>query len=234
MTRVLLYTDQPVLAKGFAAIMSAVADFDLIGVCYAPALLAETLVSAKPELALIDLNEEITLETLADLRRRAPDVRLILWVRAIPLELAYQTIRLGVHGILRKTLSPDVMIKCLQRVAAGEYWFEEALGARLDEAEVVPLSRREAQLVNLLAHGYKNKEIASALGISEGTIKVYLSKLYRKLGVKDRYELALYGLRSGNLTQLGFAHPSHPRRGPQAAAKSPVLVLDRTGGGRIG
>jgi len=234
MIRVLLYTDQPVLAKGFAAIMSGVAEFDLVGVCYASAMLAETLASAKPELALIDLNEEITLETLADVRRRAPDVRLILWVRAIPLELAYQTIRLGVHGILRKTLSPDVMIKCLQRVAAGEYWFEEALGARLDEAEVVPLSRREAQLVNLLAQGYKNKEIAYTLGISEGTIKVYLSKLYRKLGVKDRYELALYGLRSGNLTQLGFAHPSQPRRRLQAAVKSPVLVLDRTGSGRVG
>jgi hypothetical protein len=82
--------------------------------------------------------------------------------------------------------------------------------------------------------GYKNKEIAYTLGISEGTIKVYLSKLYRKLGVKDRYELALYGLRSGNLTQLGFAHPSQPRRGPQAAVKSPVLVLDRTGSGRMG
>ncbi|MCS7314515.1 MAG: response regulator transcription factor [Bryobacterales bacterium] len=230
MTRVLLYTDQPVLAKGFAAIMSSVAEFDLIGVCYASALLAETLASTKPDIALIDLNEEITLEGLADARRRAPNVRIVLWVRAIPLELAYQTIRLGVHGILRKTLSPDVMIKCLQRVAAGEYWFEEALGARLEDAEVVPLSRREAQLVNLLAQGYKNKEIAYALGISEGTIKVYLSRLYRKVGVKDRYELALYGLRSGDLAQMGYAHPAQPRRGPQAESKAPVLVLERAGG----
>jgi len=234
MTRVLLYTDQPVLAKGFAAIMSTVAEFDLVGVCYASALLADTLVSSRPELALIDLNEDITLEALGDLRRRAPEVRLILWVRSIPLELAYQTMRLGIHGLLRKTLGPEVMIKCLQKVAAGEYWFEEALSARLDDAEVVPLSRRESQLVSLLAQGYKNKEIAYALAISEGTIKVYLSKLYRKLGVKDRYELALYGLRSGHLTQLGFAQPGQARPGPQSVAKRPVIVMDRAGGGRAG
>ncbi len=234
MTRVLLYTDQPVLAKGFSAIMSSVAEFDLIGVCYASALLTDTVVSTRPELVLIDLNEDITLEALGELRRRAPEVRLILWVRAIPLELAYQTMRLGVHGILRKTLGPEVMIQCLKKVAVGEYWFEEALSSRLDDTEVVPLSRREAQLVSLLAQGYKNKEIAYALAISEGTIKVYLSKLYRKLGVKDRYELALYGLRSGNLAQLGFAHPGQPRRGPQAAVKPPVIVMDRAGGTRAG
>ncbi len=71
MTRVLLYTDQPVLAKGFSAIMSSVAEFDLIGVCYASALLTDTVVSTRPELVLIDLNEDITLEALGELRRRA-------------------------------------------------------------------------------------------------------------------------------------------------------------------
>lgn len=230
MTRVLLYTDQPILAKGFAAIMSSVAEFDVVGICYASALLTESVLSNRPELVLIDLNEDITLEALADLRRRAPEVRLVLWVRAIPLELAYQTMRLGVHGILRKTLGPEVMIQCLRKVAAGEYWFEEALSARLDDADLVPLSRREAQLVSLLAQGYKNKEIAYTLGISEGTIKVYLSKLYRKLGVKDRYELALYGLRSGAIAELSLGREAQARRAPQTAGKPAVVVMERAGG----
>jgi DNA-binding NarL/FixJ family response regulator len=60
----------------------------------------------------------------------------------------------------------------------------------------VLLTRREAQLTTLLAHGLKNKEIAAALDVSEGTVKVYMSKLFQKLGVKDRFELALYGLKN--------------------------------------
>ena len=63
------------------------------------------------------------------------------------------------------------------------------------------LTRREGQLVSLLSQGLKNKEIATALTISEGTVKVYLSRLFQKLGVKDRFELALYGLK--NLTPGG-------------------------------
>jgi DNA-binding CsgD family transcriptional regulator len=58
------------------------------------------------------------------------------------------------------------------------------------------LTRREGQLVTLLAQGLKNKEIATSLNISEGTVKVYLSRLFQKLGVKDRFELALYGLKN--------------------------------------
>ncbi len=61
---------------------------------------------------------------------------------------------------------------------------------------MVRLSRREGQLVTLLSHGLKNKEIAQCLGISEGTVRVYLSKLYLKIGVNDRFELALFGLRN--------------------------------------
>src|SRR5450432_2214071 len=57
-------------------------------------------------------------------------------------------------------------------------------------------TRSEGQLVTLLAQGLKNKEIATALNISEGTVKVYLSRLFQKLGVKDRFELALYGLKN--------------------------------------
>ncbi len=181
----------------------------------------------KPDVLLLDLSDEISLEALADLRRRAPESRIVLWVRSISLELAYQTMRLGVHGILRKTLSAEVMLQCLGKVARGEYWFEEALSSRVEDAEVVSLSRRESQLVSLLAQGLKNKEIAYNLGISEGTIKVYLSKLYRKLGVKDRYELALYGLRHSAGAQLAAGEPA--RRGEaghgRAAGRSPAVVL---------
>jgi DNA-binding CsgD family transcriptional regulator len=91
-------------------------------------------------------------------------------------------------------------------VAEGELWFDKSLTASFLTARTVTLTNRESQLVMLLAQGLKNKEIAHALNISEGTVKVYLSRLFQKVGVKDRFELALYGLRNlQNLQAFGAA-----------------------------
>jgi two-component system response regulator DesR len=97
---------------------------------------------------------------------------------------------LGVRGILRKTLPTELQVKCLQKVQAGELWFEKALTDSFLCARRVALTQREGQLVSLLSQGLKNKEIATTLMISEGTVKVYLSRLFQKVGVKDRFELA--------------------------------------------
>jgi DNA-binding CsgD family transcriptional regulator len=133
---------------------------------------------------------------------------------------------LGVRGILRKTLPADLQVKCLQKVNEGELWFEKALTDSFLAAKRVVLSQREGQLITLLSHGLKNKEIASTLQISEGTVKVYLSRLFQKVGVKDRFELALFGLK--NLT-AGHAQPSekpsHLNNAPIPHLRS--LVLER-------
>jgi DNA-binding CsgD family transcriptional regulator len=114
---------------------------------------------------------------------------------------------LGVRGILRKTLPMDLQIKCLQKVHAGELWFEKALTDSFLSARRIALTRREGQLVTLLSQGLKNKEIATALSISEGTVKVYLSRLFQKVGVKDRFELALFGLKNLTTGQLPIRQP---------------------------
>jgi DNA-binding CsgD family transcriptional regulator len=119
-------------------------------------------------------------------------------VNTISTELAFQAMGLGVRGILRKTLPAELQVKCLRKVQAGELWFEKALTDSFLCARRVALTQREGQLVSLLSQGLKNKEIATTLSISEGTVKVYLSRLFQKVGVKDRFELALFGLK--NLT----------------------------------
>jgi DNA-binding NarL/FixJ family response regulator len=97
-------------------------------------------------------------------------------------------------------VNTDLIVKCLQRVHQGEFWFEKALTDSFLLSTCIPLTKREGQLVLLLSQGMKNKEIATELLITEGTVKVYLSKLFQKVGVKDRFELALYGLK--NLTTV--------------------------------
>jgi len=125
----------------------------------------------------------------------------VLWAREISTEWAFQVIELGVRGILAKTLPSDLQIKCLHKVYEGELWLAKSLTENLLAGKSISLTRREGQLVGALAQGLKNKEIAELLGITEGTVKVYLSRLFHKVGVKDRFELALYGLKNLGVTE---------------------------------
>jgi len=93
---------------------------------------------------------------------------------------------LGVRGILRKTLPTETLLRCLTRVMDGELWFEKALTDSIMSARRYSLTRREGQLVSLLSQGLKNKEIATALNISEGTVKNHLTNIFTKLGAVDR------------------------------------------------
>lgn len=196
MARVAAFTDEPVLSKGLADVMKEEAGLTLVSVFESLSGIISKLEVLKPDVLMMDLTPEVTFGVLTELRHALPECSLVLWVRSISKELAYQAMEIGVRGILRKVSPQDVMIKCLQKVAEGDLWFEKTLTASFLGSKAVTLTKRERQLVNLLAQGLKNKEIASMLFISEGTVKVYLSRLFHKVGVKDRFELALYGLKN--------------------------------------
>ncbi len=227
MVRILLYSTVPVVSKGFAVLLSAVPEFDLVAVCSDERQLCQGMAAAAPDLAIIDLDDETPLDRLFELQREgAEPARIVLWVQSISPELAYQSMRQGVRGILRKSLGGDVIVRCLQRVAAGESWFEEDLTASFSTIRTVRLTQRESQLLSLVSQGFKNKEIASALLIAEPTVKVYLSHLFRKVGAKDRLELALYGLRNvitGQVTVMGGGRPA---RSGANAGRLPELVRE--------
>jgi DNA-binding NarL/FixJ family response regulator len=227
MTRVLLHSDQPILAKGLEAVLASVPNFELqTSPAGVPALL-ESLAQFRPEILLLDLTPEVSFNMLSDLKGSMQSCKVVLWVNNISTELAFQAMGLGVRGILRKTLPADLQIKCLQKVHEGELWFEKALTDSFLTAKRVVLTQREGQLVSLLAQGLKNKEIASTLLISEGTVKVYLSRLFQKVGVKDRFELALFGLKNLTMTQGGSAEKQPIRSvGPHIPGLR-SLVLDR-------
>jgi DNA-binding NarL/FixJ family response regulator len=196
MASVLLCTDEPILAEGLTRILSASEGLELVSWCPELSGLGEKVERYKPELLLIDLTSDVNFAVLSSLHQVARQARIVLWVHSISTELALQAMSLGIRGILRKTLPTETLMRCLTRVHEGELWFERALTDSIMTARRYSLTRREGQLVTLLAQGLKNKEIAGALNISEGTVKVYLSRLFQKLGVKDRFELALYGLKN--------------------------------------
>lgn len=228
MARVLLYSAVPITTKGFAVVLSSAPEFDLVTVCSSSAQLPQAVALTEPDVVIIDMDEETSFDRLLDIRRTmSARSKVILWIHAITPELAYQAMRLGVRGILRKSLGTDVLLKCLQKVADGECWFEEALTSSFLEMRAICLTRRESQLVSLVSQGLKNKEIADALFIAEPTVKIYLSRLFRKVGAKDRFELALYGLRNmitGQVNLLGGGSRPVVQLGPPR--RPPVLVVE--------
>jgi len=143
---------------------------------------------------------------IPELLRVTPNVKLI--VQAIGSDEA-QTVELyrrGVRGIISRSISPDLLVRCVRRIATGETWIDNqavnwvieayrAQAAALVSPRTQPrLSPKETAIITCITQGKRNKEIAFQLGTTEQVIKNYLRKIYDKLGVSDRLELALYCL----------------------------------------
>lgn len=208
MIRVAVFTDEPILAEGLKSLFCHEGDFELIWLANGPDQLTELAAAHKPDVLLVDAAAPLTLGLLAALRLSVPDCKLAVMVRAMPPEQAFQAIELGVRGILYKTRPLNELPGCLRRIASGELIFDQRLTQQfpsLESLERVELTPRESQLLTLLTHGMKNRQMAAALSITEGTVKVYLSRLYHKTGLRDRHQLALYGVRSAPVMG-GFQH----------------------------
>ena len=192
MIRVLVLTDQPVLARGFQETLTA-AGIQLASVGDPSTETAGAPKTPAAELVLLDLTGEFTFETLADTHARMPGCNLVIRVGPISRELVFQALEYGVRGILPLQLSPENLIRSIERIANGEMVIEVTdAGFETVGDKRVTFSEREKQVVELLAQGLKNKEIATAMQLAEGTVKVYLSRLFKKTKVRDRFELMLY------------------------------------------
>ena len=201
--RLIMFCDEPLVAEAMANVFKGAEDIEVTRTLQRASDAAPAVVQFQPDVLLLCLTPEIHIGVIRQLRQAAPDCRIVLWVHSISKELAHQAMEMGVRGILRRTDSPEMILKCLRKVQEGELWFDRILTSSFMACRRVRLTRREGQLARLLAAGLKNKEIASELSISEGTVKVYLSRLFDKVGAKDRYELALFSLR--NLQGLALA-----------------------------
>jgi DNA-binding NarL/FixJ family response regulator len=147
-----------------------------------------------------------SVDAIPEIMRLAPNVKLIL--QATPADEAntVELYRRGVRGIISRSISPDLLVKCVRKIVAGETWIDNQSvnwvieAYRVQAAALVSprsqprLSPKELQIITCITQGKRNKEIAYQLGTTEQVIKNHLRKIYDKLGVSDRLELALYCL----------------------------------------
>ena len=168
----------------------------------------EMAARAAPNLILLDLDlgGENALAFLTQLQETAPTARILVLTGLRDTDAHRQAVQLGAMGVVLKEHAPDVLIKAIEKVHAGEIWLDRPTMGRMlremsgrDEKEIDPevakigsLTQREREVVALIAEGLKNKQIAQRLFISETTVTHHLSSVYSKLGVSDRLELVIY------------------------------------------
>src|SRR3569623_174304 len=143
---------------------------------------------------------------IPDLLRVAPDAKLIVQALGSDEAQTVELYRRGVRGIISRSISPDLLVRCVRRIATGETWIDNQAVNWVIEASRAPaaalvsprpqprLSPKETAIITSITQGKPKKEIAFQLGTTEQVIKNYLRKIYDKLGVSDRLELALYCL----------------------------------------
>jgi DNA-binding NarL/FixJ family response regulator len=202
---------QPLVAEGLKSVLEERPEFELAAWCRDLSAFSDRLSSGSIDIALIDCASRVGLAEIRNLQRVAGRSSIVLWGEQLSPEFALHAMECGVRGFLPGCTSIEGSIAALQAVWAGQPFCGDELMRDLLFGRRVTLTRREGQLASLLSQGLKNKELAATLGITEGTVKVYLSRLFRKVGVKDRFELALFALKNLNNGESS-APPQHPQR----------------------
>ena len=170
-------------------------------------------------------------DAVSDLLRQTVKCRLVVVLQEPDQELTLELFRRGAHGIVCREVEPETLVDCLRKVAAGEPWLEpRAIAWVLDAFRTqglrptgsrpkVQLTPKESLIVSCVTQGMKNKEIALRVGTTEQVVKNYLRKVYDKLGVADRLELALYCLNHRVVHNEVPPKPAEPTNGtaPEAA-----------------
>ena len=220
---ILLWTQQPFVGRGLAEVLRDRPEYDLVDCCDNLAAALDGVKAAQPALVLVYLTARVSLSEIRALRSAADRAQVILWGEGLTGEFAFQAMQLGVRGILASTVSVDGLLAALANIQRGVLCFERELMDSMLAQTRVALTKRQGQIVSLVAQGFKNKEIASAMGITEGTVKVYLYKLFRKLGMNDRLDMALYGLKNLFVAEAGAADSFGPRSLPPQARERPQL-----------
>ena len=204
------YAAAPVATIGLRAVLETEADFRVMDTSSSLDDLETRLRDNPPDLLLLEVAPKVDVNALHRIVAITPRTAVILWFDHISAEYLTQSISLGVLGALSRNSSIGTYLECFQTVARGYTWIDREASQKIHSTIRVALAPRERHVVGLIAQGLTNKEIAWSLGITEGTVKVYLSKLFDKVGVSDRLELALLALR--NLTaNIGDAG-NRPRR----------------------
>ncbi len=197
--RILLADDHPMISTAIEALLRDT-QFEIVGMAATGEQALQKVEELNPDILLLDLQMPggTGMDVLGRVRSNGSKIKVILLTAAIDDGSLVEAKTLKVQGMVLKNSDPAYLLECLERVSRGGRWVDPELADRskelaetLGDRESPSLSPRERQLISLVRKGLRNREIADQLGVTEGTIKVYLHAVFEKLGVNSRTELAI-------------------------------------------
>jgi DNA-binding NarL/FixJ family response regulator len=201
--RILIADDHPILREGLRKLLEAERDFAVIGEACDGHEALERARQLQPDLLLLDLMMPgiAGLEVLRSLATYSLPTRTILLTANIESNEIVKALQLGARGVVMKESASQLLMKAIRTVMAGQYWIgRESVSGLVDTLRSqmferaegrLGLTRRELEIISTVTAGYTNKEIARRFSLSEETVKHHLTKIFSKVHVSNRLELAL-------------------------------------------
>jgi DNA-binding NarL/FixJ family response regulator len=205
--RVILADSQAIFRAGLRKIFALEDDIRVVGQAETVAQTVTAIQKFSADILIFEAALTTSpADAVSDLLRQNVKCRVVVVLQEPDQEMTLELFRRGAHGIVSREVEPEMLVECLRKVAAGEPWLESRAIAWVLDAfrnqglrptgsrPKVQLTPKESLIVSCVTQGMKNKEIALRVGTTEQVVKNYLRKVYDKLGVADRLELALYCL----------------------------------------
>ena len=237
--RIILADSEAIFRMGMARIFSGESDLEVVAQTDTLAQTLSAVAETPADVILFEAGLSPTpAEAVSEVARRAalPAAKLILVTPPAGEQETVDYLRRGVRGILTRTVSPELLVRCVRKVAAGETWLDKqgvnwVIQAYRSQAlqgsapkQHLRLSEKEMLIISGVTQGLKNKDIAREVGTTEQVVKNYLRKIYDKLQVTDRLELALYSMHHRLLDGYVPGPAREPRQTPPVPAEAAEIA----------
>ena len=216
--RILIVDDHALYRMGINGILQNEPDLEVVGEAVDPRSAMDAAFATNPDVILMDLSLPSPggIETTQRVKRELPSAAIIVLSTEEDEDALFEAIKAGAAAFILKDIAPEDLVMVIRRVVAGEYLINDkvfskpAVATRVlkefrelavygQEAQPIfaPLSPREVEILDNIAQGMTNKQVAYALSISEQTVKNHMSSILRKLSVNDRTQAVVYAMRQG-------------------------------------
>jgi DNA-binding NarL/FixJ family response regulator len=218
LTRIVVVDDHALFRVGIRQILERESDFEVVGEADDSRSAVDAALETSPDVVLMDLSLPPPggIETTSRIKRELPSTAIIVLAVEEDEDALFDAIKAGAAAFILKDVGPDDLLTIIRRVVNGEYLINDkvfskpAVASRVlkefrelavygqDAAPIfAPLSPREVEILDNIAQGMTNKQVAYALSISEQTVKNHMSSILRKLSVNDRTQAVVYAMRQG-------------------------------------
>ncbi len=207
--RLVLADVHPIMLRGLESLLTQEEGFKILASCTNGEDALKAVHEYLPDILILDIHlpGKDGLAVLKEIHHQSLPVSVVLFTAEVNEKMAIDSLRYGVKGIVLKEMAPKFLVQCLRKVHRGLRWMEthslhramETLLRREKDLRAIQqcLTQREIEIVKMVAKGLRNKEIGEKLFIAEGTAKLHIHNIYKKLSLRSRLDLLRYAQDTG-------------------------------------